>query len=98
MRSRQDSSYKCPLCSLAMVMTATVAFQVAVVSLDAAAQGKSPGQGAAIKAPPLPNGSAQIDVRPGMSDTEWKNAYKETGRPRFDPKKVKHVGDTVERD
>ncbi|NPT39793.1 hypothetical protein GNZ12_00325 [Paraburkholderia sp. 1N] len=98
MRSRLDSSYKSPLRSFAMAMTVTVVFQGAVVSLDAVAQGKSPGQSAAIKAPALPNGSAQVAVKPGMSGAEWKNAYKETGRPRFDRKTVKQVGNTVERD
>ena len=50
------------------------------------------------KVPPLPNGSAHVKLHAGMSDKEWGNAYKETGRPLFDRKTVKKVGDTVERD
>jgi len=54
--------------------------------------------GGKIKPPPLPNGSAQVNVKPGMSDEDWEKAYKETGRPKFDRKLVKKNGGNVERD
>lgn len=50
------------------------------------------------KVPPLPLGSAHVQLRPGMSDKDWHDAYKETGRPKFERHTVKHVGGTVERD
>ncbi|RQS72041.1 hypothetical protein DID96_11555 [Burkholderia sp. Bp8963] len=50
------------------------------------------------KVPPLPNGSAHVSIKPGMSDKDWANAYKETGRPKFDRKTVKRAGGNVQRD
>lgn len=50
------------------------------------------------KVPPLPTGSAQVQLQPGMSKKDWHDAYKETGRPKFKLNTVKRVGDTVERD
>jgi len=50
------------------------------------------------KVPPLPTGSAHVAVQPGMSKKDWHDAYKETGRPKFQLNTVKRLGDTVERD
>ncbi|WP_080433299.1 hypothetical protein [Burkholderia ubonensis] len=50
------------------------------------------------KPPALPKSSAQVVVKPGMSDEEWKKAYKDTGRPPFSRKSVKQAGGNVERD
>ncbi len=50
------------------------------------------------RVPPLPIGSAHVQLQPGMSKKDWHDAYKETGRPKFPSNTVKRVGDTVERD
>lgn len=67
------------------------------------AQGNSanaPGQSNAAhyKVPPLPNGSAQVKIAPGMSEKDWEDAYKETGRPKFKASTVKRSNGNVERD
>jgi hypothetical protein len=62
------------------------------------ANGKKQDPTKTFKVPPLPNGSAQVKLKAGMSDKDWGNAYKEEGRPKFDRSTVKKVGDTVERD
>ena|SRR5690242_612828 len=59
---------------------------------------KKPPAGNGVKAPPLPLGSANVQLQPGMSKKDWQDAYKETGRPKFQRNTVKRVGDTVERD
>ncbi|RQS58419.1 hypothetical protein DID96_36120 [Burkholderia sp. Bp8963] len=79
-----------------IVSISTLAFALAVP--DANAQGKGNSSVVKAKAPPLPNGSAQVIVKPGMSDEGWKKAYKETGRPPFNRKSVKRIGNGVERD
>jgi hypothetical protein len=50
------------------------------------------------KVPPLPPASAHVRIQPGMSKQDWHDAYKEKGRPRFNPNTVKRTGGTVERD
>ncbi|RQS59101.1 hypothetical protein DID96_35430 [Burkholderia sp. Bp8963] len=82
---------------LALVMFTTTGC-IALVAHDATAQGKSPVSSTKAKPPALPNGSAHVIVKPGMSDEEWKKAYKETGRPAFNRKSVKRAGGNVERD
>ncbi|VWD19555.1 hypothetical protein [Burkholderia lata] len=85
-----------------VALVATLVFAVGVQ--DASAQqngnaqqtGNSSGQ-KKIKPPPLPNGSAQIKVKAGMSDEDWELAYKESGRPKFDRKSVKKSNGNVER-
>lgn len=59
---------------------------------------KTPPAGNRVKAPPLPVGSANVQLQPGMSKKDWHDAYKETGRPKFERSTVKRVGGTVERD
>ncbi|MGV2289257.1 hypothetical protein AAHK20_11150 [Trinickia sp. YCB016] len=96
---------------LPIVLTAAAMLLISVATHDALAQsananvnagansnGKKQDPTKTFKVPPLPNGSAQIKPKAGMSDKEWGNAYKETGRPLFDRNTVKKVGDTVERD
>ena len=50
------------------------------------------------KVPPRPVGSAHAHLQPGMSEKDWHDAYKETGRPKFQLNTVKRAGGTVERD
>lgn len=50
------------------------------------------------RVPPRPIGSANAHLQPGMSEKEWHDAYKETGRPKFELNTVKRAGGTVERD
>ncbi|MGT0249056.1 hypothetical protein [Burkholderia sp. GbtcB21] len=79
-----------------VTLISALAFAVAVQDANAQEQGNS--SAVKIKPPPLPNGSAQVKVKPGMSDEEWEKAYKETGRPKFDLKSVKKAGGNVQRD
>ncbi len=79
-----------------VTLISALAFTVAVQ--DANAQGNGNSSAVKIKPPPLPNGSAQAVVKPGMSDEEWEKAYKETGRPKFNLKSVKKAGGNVQRD
>ncbi|MPW22202.1 hypothetical protein GCT13_36570 [Paraburkholderia sp. CNPSo 3157] len=66
-------------------------------SANAPRQNKSTAA-ASYKVPPLPNGSAQVNVTPGMSKKDWEEAYKETGRPRFGQSTVNRQNGNVERD
>ncbi|CAB3768663.1 hypothetical protein GQ57_34655 [Burkholderia sp. MSh2] len=70
----------------------------AVVVQDAHAQETSKTSVSKIKPPPLPNGSAHMNVKAGMSDEDWEKAYKESGRPPFSRSSVKKTGGNVERD
>lgn len=71
---------------------------LAVAASDANAQERNYVSATRTKSPALPKNSAQVIVKPGMSDEEWKKAYKETGRPPFSRKSVKQSGGNVERD
>lgn len=79
-----------------VTLISALAFTVAVQDTNAQGNGNAPA--VKIKPPPLPNGSAQVNVKPGMSDEEWEKAYKETGRPKFNLKSVKKAGGNVQRD
>ena len=57
--------------------------RLAVGVQDVGAQQTSNSSAQKIKPPPLPNGSAHVNVKAGMSDEDWEKAYKETGRPKF---------------
>ncbi|MGU3780173.1 hypothetical protein [Burkholderia metallica] len=81
--------------SLAALITALF-FTVGVQ--DAHAQQTSNAPALKIKPPPLPNGSAQVNLKAGMSDEDWEKAYKETGRPKFSKKSVKKLNGNVERE
>ncbi|WP_116138634.1 hypothetical protein [Trinickia diaoshuihuensis] len=62
---------------------------------DSGAQTSSPATG--YKVPPRPILSGNVKIQPGMSKKDWNDAYKETGRPKFELNTVKRVGGTVER-
>ncbi|NIE58543.1 hypothetical protein F3J12_10455 [Burkholderia sp. Ax-1735] len=81
--------------SIAALIT-TLVFAVGVQDVDAQQTSNSSAQ--KIKPPPLPNGSAQVNVKAGMSDEDWEKAYKETGRPKFSKNSVKKLNGNVERE
>jgi len=89
-----------PLVTAALV---TILFSSSFALMDARAQSamnngaKNPDPSKGFRVPPLPVGSAHVRLQPGMSEKDWHDAYKETGRPKFPRNTVKHVGDTVER-
>ncbi len=90
-----------PLVTAALVI---IVFSSSFALMDARAEkpttnngAKNPNPTQGFKVPPLPVGSAHVQLQPGMSEKEWHDAYKETGRPKFSRNTVKHVGDTVER-
>jgi hypothetical protein len=82
----------------------TIALSSSLASFEASAQGaannaaKVPNPTKSFKVPPLPVGSEHVQLQPGMSKKDWHDAYKETGRPKFQLNTVKRVGGTVERD
>lgn len=90
-----------PLASAALF---AIALSSSFASFDSTAQGaannaaKTPNPTKSFKVPPLPAGSAHVQLQPGMSKKDWHDAYKETGRPKFQLNTVKRVGGTVERD
>ncbi|AOR72354.1 hypothetical protein BBJ41_30135 [Burkholderia stabilis] len=98
MPSHRNQSFRLGLSTVGALVTliSTLVFAVAVQDANADEKGK-PAVGQ-IKPPPLPNGSAQANVKPGMSEEDWENAYKETGRPKFNRKSIKKTGDNVQRD
>ena len=71
--------------------------RLAVGVQDVGAQQTSNSSAQKIKPPPLPNGSAHVNVKAGMSDEDWEKAYKETGRPKFSKKSVSKSNGNVER-
>ena len=79
-----------------VTLISTLAFAAPVHGPNAQEKSKSPV--IKITPPPLPNGSAHVNVQPGMSDEEWEKAYKEAGRPKFNMKSVKKAGGNVQRD
>ncbi|UEP31871.1 MULTISPECIES: hypothetical protein [unclassified Burkholderia] len=79
-----------------ITLISALAFAVAVQVANAQEKDNSPA--VKIKPPALPNGSAHVNVKPGMSDEEWEKAYKETGRPKFNLKSVKKASGNVQRD
>lgn len=104
MSSRSDLPNRRRLGALLIVISVTAA-TLALVSQDGASrsnsavsQSKKPDPTMTFKVPPLPNGSAQVKPKAGMSDKDWEQAYKETGRPKFNRNTVKKTGENVERD
>ncbi|WP_164497716.1 hypothetical protein [Burkholderia catarinensis] len=98
MHSHRDRSFRNGLSTAGSLITLISTLVFAVGVQDAHAQEASNSSVMKIKPPPLPNGSAQVNVKAGMSDEDWGNAYKETGRPKFSKKTVKKVNGNVERD
>lgn len=90
-----------PLVTAALL---TILLSSSFALIEARAQGaansgaKNQDPTKSFKVPPLPVGSANTHVKPGMSEKDWHDAYKETGRPKFQLNTVKRVGGTVERD
>ncbi|QVN19561.1 hypothetical protein [Burkholderia pyrrocinia] len=98
MASRHDQSFRRGLSVVGSLVTLISVLVFGVAAQDANTQEKSNSSAVKIKPPPLPNGSAQVNVKPGMSDEDWEKAYKETGRPKFNLKSVKKAGGNVQRD
>nr|WP_310130906.1 hypothetical protein [Burkholderia ambifaria] len=98
MISHRNRYFRNGLSTIGSLVTLISALAFAVAVQDTNAQEKGNSSAAKIKPPPLPNGSAQVKVKPGMSDEEWEKAYKETGRPKFNLKSVKKAGGNVQRD
>ncbi|NTZ88535.1 hypothetical protein FCJ61_37505 [Burkholderia metallica] len=91
MPSHRNRSFRNGLRTIGLLLALVPALVVTGAETNTSSGGK-------VKPPPLPNGSAQVNVKPGMSDEDWDKAYKETGRPKFDRKLVKKNGGNVERD
>lgn len=98
-----DMSSRRRFVPLATAALLTIVFSSSFALIDARAESvtnngaKNPNPTKGFKVPPLPVGSANVQLKPGMSEKDWHDAYKETGRPKFQRNTVKHVGDTVER-
>ncbi|RAQ13876.1 hypothetical protein DPR02_05775 [Burkholderia cepacia] len=98
MPSHRNESFRNGLGIAGSLVALITMFAVAVGVQDANAQATSNASVMNIKPPPLPNGSAQVNVKAGMSDEDWEKAYKETGRPKFSKNSVKKLNGNVQRD
>jgi hypothetical protein len=99
-----DVSSRRQFVALVSAALLTILFSSSVALTEARAQGaansgaKNQDPTKSFKVPPRPVGSANTHLQPGMSEKEWHDAYKETGRPKFRLNTVKRAGGTVERD
>ncbi len=98
MPSHRNQSFRNGLSAVGLVLALVPALAVTSAVSDAGTQQTDKSSSGKIKPPPLPNGSAHVNVKPGMSDEDWDKAYKETGRPKFNRKSVKNANGNVERD
>ena len=98
MPSHRKQSFRNGLSTAGSIVALITTLVFAVGVQDVGAQQTSNSSAPKIKPPPLPVGSAQINVKAGMSDEDWDKAYKETGRPKFNRKWVKKSNGNVERD
>ncbi|MBZ5789304.1 hypothetical protein K8353_04210 [Burkholderia contaminans] len=98
MPSHRKQSFRNGLSTAGSLVALITTLVFAVGVQDANAQATGNASVMKIKPPPLPNGSAQVNVKAGMSDEDWDKAYKETGRPKFSKKSVKKSNGNVERD
>ncbi|HDR9759333.1 TPA: hypothetical protein ACK3RU_003277 [Burkholderia cepacia] len=98
MPSHRNESFRNGLSIAGSLVALITMFAVAVGVQDANAQATGNASVMNIKPPPLPNGSAQVNVKAGMSDEDWEKAYKETGRPKFSKNSVKKLNGNVQRD
>ncbi|WP_321803122.1 hypothetical protein [Burkholderia sp. BCC1988] len=98
MPSHRNRFFRIGLSTVGLLLALSPALVITSAVQHASAQQTNQSSGGKIKAPPLPNGSAQVNVKPGMSDEDWDKAYKETGRPKFSRNSVKKHGGNVERD
>lgn len=83
---------------LAVVLSGGVALNTTHAQSTTTNSVTKPNPAKSFKVPPLPTGSGHVQIQPGMSKKDWQDAYKETGRPKFNLSTVKRVGGTVERD
>ena len=97
MPSHRNQSFRNGLSAVGLLVALIPAFVVGTAQ-EANAQQANMAPPGKIKPPPLPNGSAHANVKPGMSEEDWDKAYKETGRPKFNRSLVKRSGGNVERD
>lgn len=98
MPSHRNQSFRNGLSAVGLLVALAPALVVIGATQEASAQQTNPSSTGKIKPPPLPIGSAQANVKAGMSDEDWEKAYKETGRPKFNRKLVKKNNGNVERD
>ncbi|WP_322035886.1 hypothetical protein [Burkholderia cepacia] len=98
MPSHRNESFRNGLSIAGSLVALITTFAIAVGVQDANAQAPGNASVMNIKPPPLPNGSAQVNVKAGMSDEDWEKAYKETGRPKFSKNSVKKLNGNVQRD
>ncbi|WP_230947355.1 hypothetical protein [Burkholderia territorii] len=98
MPSHRKQSFRNGLSTVVLALALGAALVVTGAVSEAGAQQADKSSGGKIKPPPLPNGSAQVNVKPGMSEEDWDKAYKEKGRPKFNRKSVKNDNGNVERD
>ncbi|MCA8332291.1 hypothetical protein E2P84_10595 [Burkholderia cepacia] len=98
MPSHRNESFRNGLSIAGSLVALITTFAIAVGVQDANAQATGNASVTNIKPPPLPNGSAQVNVKAGMSDEDWEKAYKETGRPKFSKNSVKKLNGNVQRD
>lgn len=98
MPSHRNRSFRIGLSTVGLLLALSPALVITSAVQHASAQQTHQSSGGKITPPPLPNGSAHINVKPGMSEEDWEKAYKETGRPKFDLKSVKKANGNVERD
>jgi hypothetical protein len=98
MPSHRNHSFRTGVSAVGLLVALTSALVVTGPLQAADAQQASNSSSGKVKPPPLPNGSAHVRVKAGMSDEDWEKAYKETGRPPFSPKSVKKAGGNVERE
>ncbi|RKU03634.1 hypothetical protein C7H84_10780 [Burkholderia sp. Nafp2/4-1b] len=98
MPTQRNRSFRNGLSTVGLLLALSSALVVTGAVQHAGAQQTNKSSGGKVTPPPLPNGSAQVHVKPGMSEEEWEKAYKETGRPKFSQRSVKRSGGNVERD
>jgi hypothetical protein len=83
---------------LAILFSSSFAFIEAHAEGAANGNAHHPDPTKTFTVPARPIGSANAHLQPGMSEKDWHDAYKETGRPKFQLNTVKRRGGTVERD
>ncbi|AFQ51415.1 hypothetical protein GEM_5028 [Burkholderia cepacia GG4] len=98
MPAHRNRSFRNGLSTVGLLVALVPALVVIGTAHDTNAQQTNQSSSGKIKPPPLPNGSAHVNVKPGMSEEDWDKAYKETGRPKFSKNSVKKNGGNVERD
>ncbi|WP_244100014.1 hypothetical protein [Burkholderia anthina] len=98
MPSRRNHFFRNGLSTVGLLVALVPALVVGGAAREASAQQTNKSSPGKIKPPPLPIGSAQVDIKAGMSEEDWDKAYKETGRPKFNRKLVKKNNGNVERD